>query len=119
MIAVLHLRPAADLDGFRDRGAEALRVLSERPGFIKGTLGRATDDDSEWVLVTEWDSVGAYRRGLGGYEVKLIATPFMAQAVDQPSAFEPLVTATPDGVLSVRDSDRARDADTTGRDWAH
>ena len=118
MIVVLQFRPTEDLDTFRDRGTDALRVLSACRGFISGTLGRATDDDSHWVLVTEWESVGAYRRGLGGYEVKLVATPFMAQAIDQPSAFEPLVSATSDGIGVVRKSDRADDADTTPRDWA-
>ena len=49
------------------------------------------------LLITEWESVGAYRRGLGGYEVKLAATPLLAQALDQPSAFEALLRIDADG----------------------
>jgi hypothetical protein len=115
MIGVLHFRPTEDEQTFQERGRAALAALAARPGFVRGSLGRATDDDTAWVLVTEWESVGAYRRGLGGYEVKLVATPLMAQAIDQPSAFEPLVSMSADGVAQVRPSDRAADAEWVGR----
>jgi hypothetical protein len=115
MIAVLHLRPADGDTGFEAQAAEVLRILAERPGFVKGTLGRATDDESEWLLLTEWESVGAYRRGLGGYQVKLIGTPLLAQAEDRPSAFEPLLVIDADGAETVQASDRAFDADWVAR----
>jgi hypothetical protein len=66
------------------------------------------------VLVREWDGVGAYRRALGAYDVKLAATPLLAQARDDAGAFEELVTAEPDGVTAIAASDRAPDADTAG-----
>ena len=78
-----------------------------RPGFRRGHAGRAVDDPAEWVLVSEWDGVGAYRRALGTYEVKLAATPLLAQARDDAGAFEELVTAEPDGVSATAASDRA------------
>jgi quinol monooxygenase YgiN len=115
VIAVLHFRPTEGYEAFLDRGAAALAALAARPGFVTGNFGRSTDDESAWVLVTEWESVGAYRRALGGYEVKLIATPLMAQALDQPSAFETLISAGPDAMTAVRASDRAPDADWVGR----
>jgi quinol monooxygenase YgiN len=115
VIAVLQFRPTEDEPTFLAQGQAALGAFAARPGFIRGTLGRATDDDTAWVLVTEWESVGAYRRGLGGYQVKLVATPFLAQALDRPSAFEALVSMGPDGVAEVRSSDRADDADWVGR----
>jgi hypothetical protein len=65
--------------------------------------------------VTEWESVGAYRRALGHYEVKLRATPLLAQSVDQPSAFEALLVVDADGRRTVRSSDRAVDADWVAR----
>jgi hypothetical protein len=44
------------------------------------------------VLATEWDAVGAYRRGLSAYEVKLALAPVMAYVVNAPSAYEVVVT---------------------------
>jgi quinol monooxygenase YgiN len=115
VIAVLNFRPTEDFATFQAQAQAALNALAARPGFVRGTVGRATDDDTAWVLVTEWESVGAYRRGLGGYDVKMIATPLLAQALDQPSAFEALVTISADGIETVRPSDRAADADWTAR----
>jgi hypothetical protein len=107
VISAIHLRPPADLDTFAVDAQAVLTALSERPGFVRGQLLRAFDDDGEWLLLTEWESVGAYRRGLGGYQVKLLATPLMAHAVDQPSAFEPLATVDPAGSPEIIASDRA------------
>ena len=73
----------------------ALRALVARPGCLGGTVGRAIDDPRLWTLTTEWESVGAYRRALSAYEVKLVAVPLMYRAVDEPTAFEPLLTWSP------------------------
>jgi hypothetical protein len=87
-------RYAVGLDGgaeFLDRARTALAALAARPGWRSGRIGRATDDGGLWVLATEWDSVGAYRRALSAYEVKLEAVPLLSLAVDEVSAFEVLV----------------------------
>jgi hypothetical protein len=109
MIAAVHLRAAAgeSTAEFQARAGEALRALAARPGFRRGSVARAVDDESDWLLLTEWESVGAYRRALGNYQVKLLATPVFAGAEDRPSAFEPLLAIGPDGVAEVRASDRA------------
>ena len=78
---------------------------------MRGSVGRATDDAGSWLLLTEWESVGAYRRGLGGYQVKLVATPLLSQALDRPSAFEQLLRIDSDGQETAATSDRAVDAD--------
>jgi antibiotic biosynthesis monooxygenase len=104
MISVTHFRAgAAD---FAVRAQQALTVLSARPGFVRGSLGRSTDDDNDWVLVTEWRNVGSYRRALGNYDVKVHATPLLGEAIDLPSAFEALAEVSSDGELSVQTSDR-------------
>jgi hypothetical protein len=77
--------PAQD---FEERARAVLDALGARPGFVRGRLGRAVDDPSAWTLSTEWDSVGSYRRGISAYEVKLLATPLLAESRDEPSAFE-------------------------------
>lgn len=105
MISVTHFR-AGDT-GFSERAADALAALSARPGFVRGTLGRSTDDDGDWVLLTEWQNVGSYRRALGNYDVKLRATPLLGEAVDLPSSFEALLELSADGDTTVHASDRA------------
>jgi antibiotic biosynthesis monooxygenase len=93
---------------FRARAGAALAALGARPGYVRGRLGRAYDDPSAWTLVTEWESVGAYRRALSAYDVKVEATPLLAESLDEPSAFEVLAAAAPGGPVEVTDSDLAR-----------
>jgi hypothetical protein len=69
-------------------------------------LGRAADDPHRWCLVTEWASVGAYRRALSAYDVKVYATPLLAEAEEEPSAYEVLASSDGSGI-TVGNSDRA------------
>ncbi|HVF04056.1 MAG TPA: antibiotic biosynthesis monooxygenase [Frankiaceae bacterium] len=98
--------PVADDASFRADAAAALRALGERPGWVGGRVARSTDDPTAWLLLTEWESVGAYRRALSGFDVKMHATPLLARAVAEPSAYEVLGEGT--------ESDRAADADSAG-----
>jgi hypothetical protein len=86
---------------------QALEALAAQRGYRGGRLGRAVDDPRTWCLVTEWESVGAYRRALGAYDVKLRGTPLFARALPEASAFEPLATAEPGGPVTVLASDLA------------
>jgi hypothetical protein len=107
VISVTHFAVTpADAD-FGERAADALQVLAARPGYVRGTLGRSTDDERHWVLVTYWQDVGSYRRALGAYDVKLRATPLLAQAVRQDSSFEALLSVEAGGATVVRASDRS------------
>lgn len=81
----------ADARAFRDQAVAAVSVLAAQPGYLRGRVGRATDDPSLWVLVTEWDGVGAYRRALSAYDVRVTAVPLLSRALDETSAFEVLV----------------------------
>jgi len=104
MIAITHFTDtSAD---FVERAHTALAALADRPGYLRGTLGRSTDDPAAWVLLTEWENVGSYRRALGNYEVKLHATPLLAAAVDLPGGFEALLDVAPGGAAITRTSDR-------------
>lgn len=87
--------PEEGRDAFLAAVRQVLSALSERPGFRRGHVGRAMDDGTQWVLATEWEAVGAYRRGLSAYDVKLALAPVMAYVVNAPSAYE--VVATVDG----------------------
>ena len=88
---------ADDQPAFLDDGKAALAALVARPGCLGAHLGRAVEDPTLWTLTTSWESVGAYRRALSSFEVKVVAVPLMYQAVDEPSAFEDLVVWTPSG----------------------
>ena len=94
-------------DEFVQRAHAALAALAERPGYLSGRLTRALEEPGHWCLVTEWQSVGAYRRALGGFDVKVQATPLLAQSIDEPSAYEILAAADPGGPVTVSASDRA------------
>lgn len=117
MLVVTRFAVAEDAGAdFAGRAAVALEALAARPGFRRGHAGRAVDEPTEWVLVTEWDGVGAYRRALSAYEVKVAATPLLAEARDEPGAYEVLVAADPSGVTATAASDRAPDAATAAPD---
>jgi heme oxygenase (mycobilin-producing) len=94
-------------DQFVPRAHVALATLAARPGYLSGQLARAIDEPSQWCLVTTWESVGAYRRALSSYEVKVYAPPLLAEALDEPSAYEALAQAHPAGEVVVAGSDRA------------
>jgi quinol monooxygenase YgiN len=99
--------PPETHESFVEQAHAALAALADRPGYLSGRLARAIEDPDCWTLATEWESVGAYRRALGGYEVKVHATPLLARSVDEPSAFETLASAEPGAAVVVTASDRA------------
>jgi hypothetical protein len=103
----------ADAGDFLDRASAALDAFAGRPGFVRGRVGRAADDPCAWVLTTEWDGVGSYRRSLGAYEVKVHAAPLLSLGRDEASAFEVLVSVE-GGQPAVSASRRAADADVVG-----
>lgn len=94
---------------FTDRAHAALAALAARPGYLRGRLTRSLDEPSHWCLVTEWESVGTYRRALGAFDVKVHATPLLAESLDEPSAYEALAEAAPGGEVVTAASDRAAD----------
>jgi hypothetical protein len=90
--------PEADASAFRADLEHARTVLGERPGYVSGVIGRNLDDPTLWVLTTQWEHVGAYRRALSAYDVKLGAVPLLSRALDEPSAFE---VVEPETVLNI------------------
>jgi heme-degrading monooxygenase HmoA len=100
--------PEGQAAAFLPEARHALDTLAQRPGFVRGRLGRAADEPSSWALVTEWDSVGSYRRGLSAYDVKLATAPLLALAVNEPSAYEVVAGVDEAQPPSAAPSDRAR-----------
>jgi len=92
VIVISRFRIAEDAgDEFLDRARRALEAFAERPGYQRGRIGRAADDPVLWTIVTEWSSVGAFRRSLSGFDVKMYAAPLLAESIDEPAAFEVIV----------------------------
>lgn len=91
MLVVNRFRvPEADGEAFRSDLETAHSVLADRPGYVSGQVGRNLDDPTLWLLTTTWENVGAYRRALSSYGVKMGAVPLLSRAVDEPSAYEPV-----------------------------
>jgi quinol monooxygenase YgiN len=75
-------------DVFRGELEAGHALLAAQPGYVDGTVGRNIDDPELWVLTTRWVNVGAYRRALSAYDVKVGAVPLLSRAIDEPSAYE-------------------------------
>ena len=89
MLAITRFRSeAATDDTIQVELRDALGILGRQRGFIRGHVGRSVDDPGLWALVTEWEGVGAYRRALSSYDVKVHVVPVMFRAIDEPGAFE-------------------------------
>lgn len=101
---------------FTAQAQQALAALAARPGYRGGDLTRALDDPTAWCLVTWWESVGAYRRALNDYTVRVTATPLLAAGREEPVAYEVLATAEPGGEPIARASDRDEDDRDAGGD---
>lgn len=115
LVVTRHRLPLAGFASTADALAAArdlLAVLAEQAGYLRGWLARPVDDPEVLVLAHEWADVGSYRRALSAYEVKL-RWPFLQTADDEATAFEVLVSRTPDGVVE-QPSSRGFDADTVG-----
>ncbi|MFM1985019.1 MAG: hypothetical protein RLZZ295_185 [Actinomycetota bacterium] len=80
--------PLADAAHFEAHLNTALEAFSGCAGFVSGEFGQNLDDQSLWSLVTHWENVGSYRRALSNNTVKMNAIPILAQAIDEPGAYE-------------------------------
>jgi heme oxygenase (mycobilin-producing) len=97
-----------------ERAQVALAALAQRPGFVRGWVGRASDDASLHTLSLEFDSVGSARRALSNHEVRYAAWELLGGAIDEPTSYEVLVAHDSDGTVRVDRSALAIDADTVG-----
>lgn len=66
----------------------AITTLAQQKGCLAASLGQSTDEADLLLLRTEWAGVGAYRKALSAYDVKVSVVPLLSQAVDESSAFE-------------------------------
>jgi heme oxygenase (mycobilin-producing) len=112
VLVITRFRIAAESgDSFLADAQRALAALASRPGYRSGRVGRAVEDPTTWVVQSEWDGVGAYRRALSAYDVKVYAAPLLGLALDEPSAYE-VLHADGNDPVGEGVSARAADADT-------
>lgn len=100
--------PEVDAAAFLPQARAALAVLAAQPGYLRGRIGQSPDDPTSWVFSTEWEGVGAYRRSLSAYDVKVEAAPLLSRGRDEPSAFEVLHADDARGPATTTRSSRAR-----------
>ena len=76
MLVVNRFRvPEAEAEAFRADLERARDALAARPGYLAGRSAATSTTPTLWALVTTWEHVGAYRRALSAYDVKLHAVP--------------------------------------------
>ncbi|WP_261560701.1 antibiotic biosynthesis monooxygenase [Frankia tisae] len=109
--------PGAAAAGFPAAARAALDALAGAAGFRSGRLARALDEPASWLLTSEWDGPGPWRRALSAFEVRYALTPLLVHAVDVPGAFEVLAAVDPRVARSDgrRDVEGGRDAERGGR----
>jgi len=95
--------PVEEETDFLARSGEMVDALRACRGHVATRVCRALDEPSAWLVVSEWENVGSYRRALSSYDVRVRAVPLLSTARDEPSAFEVLL----DGETGSRSSDRA------------
>lgn len=89
MLAVTRFRvdPEAEAS-FRSLARAASDFYLTRAGCEASEVLRNLDDPTLWVLASRWVDVGSYRRAYGGYDAKMILTPLLLLAVDEPGAYD-------------------------------
>ncbi len=91
MLAVIRYSvPAERTEEFTTHAREILDLFAAQPGHRAGRLGRAADDTSVWVLTSEWEGAGFYRRALSA--ARMVMYPMMSLMINEPNAFEVLYT---------------------------
>jgi hypothetical protein len=79
----------------------AVDLLSSFDGFVDARLARAVDDPELIALTLNWTTVGAYRRALSSYDVKVSVVPLLSRAMDEPTAFEVLQVSDSEGSVTA------------------
>lgn len=89
MLAITRFRVGADAEAsFVPLADAAASFYRTRSGCRSVEVVRNLDDPSLWALVSGWDDVGSYRRAYNGYDAKMILTPLLLLAIDEPGGYD-------------------------------
>ena len=83
---------------------QAMNILQARSGFVSGSVFHNADSPERYLVKTDWNDVGSYRRALGSMEAKVGVWPFLANMRDEPTAFELLMDFTAESVTEYESS---------------
>ena len=93
-----------DAVAWKQEAKQAMNVLQERPGFVAGSIFHNADSPERYLIKTDWNDVGSYRRALGSMEAKIGVWPFLADMRDEPTAFELLTDFKSDSEIEYESS---------------
>lgn len=102
-----------DFEAWLPEARAALAPLVTQDWCLGGDICAAVDDPHLAVITTQWPTVGAYRRAMSSFDVKMHTVPLLSMAVDEPTAFEVIHHNDPHGAQEFA-SARALDADSVG-----
>ena len=114
LVLTRHPIPVEQSADWVERARVALAALAQRPGYIRGWIGRASDDPQMHLLAVEFDSVGSARRALSNHEVRYAAWDLLGGAIDEVTSYEVLHERSADGEVVNHVSALARDAGVVG-----
>ncbi|MDO5736943.1 MAG: antibiotic biosynthesis monooxygenase [Propionibacteriaceae bacterium] len=75
--------------GFAMEADAVAEFWRQKQGCLGVDVVRNLDDQNLWAIVSRWENVGAYRRSFNGFDAKMILTPVLGRAIDEPSAYLP------------------------------
>ena len=113
LVITKHLVHPHEMPTWIESAKSAIEPLAACAGCLGTEIGLATDEADLAVVVSKWENVGAYRRALSNFEVKMHSIPFLSTAVDESSAFE-LIHRNVNGETTEFEAARAIDADEIG-----
>lgn len=93
--------PGDQRPAFLAAADEAMAALAKQAGCRGISLGQSTDEADLLLIRSEWEGIGAYRRALSDFDVKVRAVPLLSTAIDEPSAFELVRHRDADGVTAA------------------
>ena len=88
---------------------------------MDGAIGQSTDDLELRTIATRWTNIGAYRRSLSSFDVRVTAIPLLSTAIDEPSSYELVHVRTTEGFVEApsglaADSEATRLGEAAGPD---
>lgn len=82
----------ADQAAVVDRLRSVVEFWRHCEGCESVELAQNLDEPTLWVILSHWRNVGCYRRSFSGAEAKMLLTPILSLALDEPSAYLPELT---------------------------
>jgi quinol monooxygenase YgiN len=102
-----------------DQGFDRMcELFTQSLGFLSSELGQSTDSLEDLTLIHRWADVGAYRKFLSRYEVKLDVIPFLS-TFTQDSVTVEIISDSRSSHAESRASSLAADAQTFDRGINH